>query len=58
MYLESLIRLTMAYDEYEKSGKHLVSEKFHKETKALILQQTNFLVTELEFLKDNHRMKY
>ena len=53
MYLESLLRLAEIVDHYEKKSKKLVSEDFHKETAELIESQTKFLMTELEFRRDN-----
>lgn len=53
MYLESLLRLALIIENFNASGEHLVSEKFHEETEELIKNQTEFLVKELEFRKNN-----
>ena len=53
MFLESLIRLAEIVDNYESKNEFLVSEKFHSDTKLLIEQQSNFLIAELEFKRDN-----
>ena len=53
MFLESLLRLAQIYDHFDKSGQKLISESFHKETEELIKSQSNFLVSELEFKRDN-----
>ena len=49
MYLESLLRLAQIVEEYNEHGKKLISEKFHEETESLILAQTEFLKSEIEF---------
>jgi hypothetical protein len=53
MYLESLLKLAEILDHYDKTGEKLISEKFHEETEKLVVSQTNFLITELEFRRDN-----
>jgi hypothetical protein len=53
MYLESLVRLAEIVETYNQKGEKLISEEFHSETEELIKSQTNFLVTELQFIKDN-----
>lgn len=53
MYLESLMRLAEIVETYNQVGEKLISDEFHKETEELIKSQTNFLVEELEFIKDN-----
>jgi hypothetical protein len=53
MYLESLLRLAEIVDHFEKKDKKIISEEFHKKTVELIESQTKFLITELEFRKDN-----
>jgi hypothetical protein len=53
MYLESLFRLAEIVDHYEKENSHVVSKDFHEKTTELIKSQTEFLVTELEFRRDN-----
>jgi hypothetical protein len=53
MYIESLLRLAQIVENFESRGEKLVSEEFHKETVELIESQSKFLITELEFKKDN-----
>lgn len=53
MFLESLIRLAQIYDHFDKKGDKLISNTFHTETKELIEAQSKFLITDLEFRKDN-----
>ena len=53
MYLESLLKLAEILDHYDQTGEKLISEKFHEETEKLVVSQTNFLITELEFRRDN-----
>lgn len=53
MFLESLIRLAEIVDQFKQENKILISEKFQKETEDLIASQTKFLMTELEFKRDN-----
>jgi hypothetical protein len=53
MYLESLLKLAEIFDHYDKIGEKIISDEFHKETEELIISQSNFLITELEFRKDN-----
>lgn len=53
MFLESLLRLAQIYDHFDTKGEKLISESFHAETEELIKTQSGFLVTELEFKKDN-----
>jgi hypothetical protein len=53
MYLESLLRLALIIENFENRGEKLVSEEFHEETKKLMEAQTKFLITELEFKRDN-----
>jgi hypothetical protein len=53
MYLESLLKLAEILDHYDQAGEKLISEKFHEETEKLVVSQTNFLITELEFRRDN-----
>lgn len=53
MFLESLIRLAEIVDHFKTTDQVLISEKFQKETEELISHQTKFLITELEFKKNN-----
>lgn len=53
MYLESLLKLAEILDHHDKAGEKLISEQFHEEVEKLVLSQTNFLITELEFRRDN-----
>lgn len=53
MFLESLIRLAEIVDHFKTIDQVLISEKFQKETEELISHQTKFLITELEFKKNN-----
>lgn len=53
MYLESLLRLAEVVDHFEKREKKLISDEFHAKTVELIESQTKFLMTELEFRRDN-----
>ena len=53
MYLESLLRLAQIISEFNEKGEKLISEEFHNETEELIKKQSEFLVHELEFLKEN-----
>jgi hypothetical protein len=53
MYLESLLRLAEIVDHFDKKEKKVISEEFHKKTVELIESQTQFLITELEFRKNN-----
>jgi hypothetical protein len=47
------MRLAEIVETYNQVGEKLISDEFHKETEELIKSQTNFLVKELEFIKDN-----
>ena len=53
MFIESLIRLAETLEHFRSKNEFLVSEKFHKETEELIESQTNFLIEDLKFRKDN-----
>ena len=53
MYLESLLRLAEIIDHFNKSEKTLISKDFHDKTVELIDSQTKFLISELEFRKNN-----
>jgi hypothetical protein len=53
MYLESLLRLAQIIEEFDNRGEKLISPEFHQETLELMEAQTKFLVSELEFRKDN-----
>ena len=53
MFIESLMRLAEISDHYKTKGEFLVDEKFHKDTDELILAQSKFLITELEFKNAN-----
>jgi hypothetical protein len=53
MYLESLLKLAEILDHHDQTGEKLISEKFHEEVEKLVVSQTNFLITELEFRRDN-----
>lgn len=53
MYLESLLRLAQIVEEFNSRGEKLFNEEFHQETEELIKAQSKFLVTELEFKRDN-----
>lgn len=53
MYLESLLRLVQIIDHFDSSNEKLISEKFHGETTELIKAQTDFLIEELKFKKEN-----
>ena len=53
MYLESLLKLAEILDHHDQTGEKLISEKFHEEVEQLVVSQTNFLITELEFRRDN-----
>lgn len=53
MYLESLLRLALIIDEFDKKGEKLISEKFHEETLELLKSQTHFLVEEMKFMQEN-----
>ena len=53
MFLESLLRLAEILDHYKSNDEYLINETFHKETEELINHQTKFLISELEFKKDN-----
>lgn len=53
MFLESLIRLAQIVDHFKTNNQILISDKFQKETEELIAHQTKFLITELEFKKNN-----
>lgn len=53
MFLESLIRLAEIIDYFKTNDNFLISEDFHNETEELIKAQTKFLMSDLEFKKDN-----
>ena len=53
MYLESLVRLALIIDEFESRNEKLIDEKFHEETRELIKSQTEFLIKDLEFQKND-----
>ena len=53
MFLESLIRLAEVMDHFKSKNEFLIDEKFHKETEDLIVHQTKFLLSDLEFKKEN-----
>lgn len=53
MYLESLLRLAEIMHHFRDNDEILISSDFHEKTVELIESQTKFLVTELEFRKNN-----
>jgi hypothetical protein len=53
MFLESLIKLAEIVDHYKSNNEILINEEFHNETEELIKSQTDFLMNDLEFKKDN-----
>ena len=53
MFLESLIRLAEIVDHFQTTNTVLVSKDFQSQTEELIKSQTDYLMKDLEFKKDN-----